>query len=242
MVTIVKHEWHQVDSQFAFELTKETLEEIYPDLDTDELEELWQSVENGEADLEEILGDAWENDIEIEWDRQYDDWWTDRKGGYDITYEYGDDDSWVEPNKEPDPTHKCTKCRWEGQSYNTRTQHFREDGTVIEDYYSSDEEAHHEKDVCPMCDSDTELTEAGIQAEKERQEREARWAKEAEEFEDALENDDELPVSCYSCNALHLESELLEMDGQYVCPSCGEGWVMKDDRTLDEGDDMDEDK
>ena len=37
MVTIVKHEWHQVDSQFAYELTKDVLEEIYPDMDEDEL-------------------------------------------------------------------------------------------------------------------------------------------------------------------------------------------------------------
>ena len=95
MVTIVKHEWHQIDSQFAFELTKDILEEIYPDMDEDELETLWQQVENNEADLDEIIQDAWDNDVELEWENQYDDWWTMRKGGYEITYEYGDEDSCV---------------------------------------------------------------------------------------------------------------------------------------------------
>jgi len=166
MVTIVKHEWHQVDSQFAFELEKDTLEEIYPDMDEDELEELWQQVVNGEADIDEIVNDAWNNDVEIEWDRQYDDWWTDRKGGYDITYEYGDEDSWHTPPAPAEPTHKCTKCKWVGQSYETDWQ-----------WPEDDEEGNKEpKKTCPMCESDTELTEAGVKEEQERKERQARWA------------------------------------------------------------------
>ena len=143
------------------------LGEIYPDLDEDEIAEKLQQIENGEIDVEEIVNDAWENDVDLDWDRQYDDFWTDRKGGYDVTYELGDESSWVEPEKEPEPTHKCTKCRWQGRSYETRTQFYREDGTVIEDYYESDEESHHDKEVCPMCDSDVELTEVGIKEEQE---------------------------------------------------------------------------
>ena len=87
MVTIVKHEWHSVDSQFAFELERELLEEIYPDMSKKDLKALLKEVANGEADLEQIFQDARDNDVEIEWDRDYDDWWTDRKGGYEITYE-----------------------------------------------------------------------------------------------------------------------------------------------------------
>ena len=189
MVTIVKHEWHSVDSQFAFELERELLEEIYPDMDEDELDALWEQVEAGEADLDEILNEAWNQGVDIDWDRQYDDFWTDRKGGYDITYEYGDESSWVEQPKEPEHTHKCTKCRWTGMSYNCDHNYLREDGSVIEDYWNSDEESTSTQDICPMCDSDTELTEAGIQDAKERAEREARWAKEAEEME---QNDDEI--------------------------------------------------
>ena len=28
--------------------------------------------------------------VDIDWDHEYDDWWTDRKGGYDITYDTTD--------------------------------------------------------------------------------------------------------------------------------------------------------
>ena len=87
MVQVMKHEWHQVDSQFLFDLTIDVLEEIYPDLSKKELKALLKEVANGEADLEQIFQDARDNDVEIEWDRDYDDWWTDRKGGYEITYE-----------------------------------------------------------------------------------------------------------------------------------------------------------
>jgi predicted Zn-ribbon and HTH transcriptional regulator len=219
MVTIVKHEWHQHDRQYAIELDESLLSEIYPDLDEDEIAQKLADIESGEVDYEEVLDDAYNNDVEIEWDFQYDDCWTDRKGGYDITYELGDEDSWVTPPKDPEPTHKCTKCKWVGQSYQTDSEYLREDGTVIEDYFSSEEESHSTKDTCPMCDSDTELTEVGL---KEKQEREARWAKEEEEADEA--------VPCYSCNEPHRESDLVEMSSQYICPSCGEGWVMMDQR------------
>ncbi len=188
MVTLVKHEWHQHDRQYAFELDESLLSEIYPDLDEDEIAEKLQQVEDGEIDVDEIVNDAYENDVDIDWDFQYDDCWTDRKGGYDVTYELGDSDSWVEPDKEPEPTHKCTKCRWTGQSYNTLTQYLREDGTPIEDYYSSDEESHDTKDVCPMCDSDVELTPEGVVREHEHTKR---MAEINAMFEDDEETDEE---------------------------------------------------
>ena len=171
MVTVVKHEWHQHDRQYAIELDEDLLSEIYPDLGPGEISHMLKNLEEGLLDVEDIINDAWENDVEIEWDFQYDDCWTDRKGGYDVTYEIGDEDSWVEPEKEPEPTHKCTKCRWTGQSYTTLTQYLREDGSVIENYWDSEEEAHDTKDVCPMCDSDVELTEIGQQEKADREKR-----------------------------------------------------------------------
>jgi len=171
MVTIVKHEWHQHDRQYAIELDEALLSEIYPDLDEDEIAQKLADIESGEVDYEEVISDAYDNDVEIEWDFQYDDCWTDRKGGYEVTYELGDESSWVEPEKEPEPTHKCTKCRWTGQRYNTLTQYLREDGSVIEDYYDSEEESHNTKDVCPMCDGELNLTEHGIVEEEERKKR-----------------------------------------------------------------------
>lgn len=183
MVTIVKHEYHQVDSQFAVEIDADILAEIYPDLTEDELDELLVQIETGYKDIDELVEEAIDAGVDLEWERQYDDWWTDRKGGYEVTYELGDDDSWHSPDTPPEPTHKCTKCRWTGQSYDTLTQHLREDGSVIEDYYTTDEESHSTKDVCPMCDSDLELTPEGVIKDQERKEREARWAEEMEEID-----------------------------------------------------------
>ena len=167
MVTIVKHEWHQHDRQYAIELDEALLNEIYPDMDDDEIANMLQQIENGDVSVDEVMEAAYDNDVDLEWDFQYDDCWTDRKGGYDVTYELGDESSWVEPDAPPEPTHKCTKCRWTGQKYNTANQYLREDGSVIENYFETDEESHSTKDVCPMCDSDVELTEEGkLQAER----------------------------------------------------------------------------
>jgi hypothetical protein len=182
MVTIVKHEWHQHDRQYAIEIDEALLSEIYPDLDEDEIAEKLKQIVDGEVDYEDVINDAYENDVEIEWEFQYDDCWTDRKGGYDVTYELGDEDSW---HSEPEPaphTHKCTNCKWTGQSYDAEWSWVAKDGTEIDD----------PRKVCPYCESDTELTEAGVIAEKESAERTARWAKEVEEEDEELVDEAEL--------------------------------------------------
>lgn len=92
MVTLVKHEWHQVDAQFSFELDEDILSEIYPDLDEDEIKSKLQQIADGEIDLDEVMSDAQDNSVDIDWDRQYDDWWTERKGGYEVTYELAEDE------------------------------------------------------------------------------------------------------------------------------------------------------
>jgi hypothetical protein len=171
MVTLVKHEWHQVDSQFAYELDVDTLAEIYPDMKKRELKQLMKQIESGEADVEEIINEAWNNDIEIEWERQYDDWWTDRKGGYEITYELGDEDSWHHTPPPPEPTHKCTKCKWVGQSYDADWKWEDENGNRYEE----------SKKICPMCESDTKLTEQGLKEEADRAKWDAEWAAENNE-------------------------------------------------------------
>jgi hypothetical protein len=87
MVQVMKHEWHQVDSQFLADIDVDLLMEIYPDLKKTEAKKLLKELENGEADLEQIIQDACDEGVEIEWDRDYDDWWTERKGGYEVTFE-----------------------------------------------------------------------------------------------------------------------------------------------------------
>ena len=163
MVTIVKHEWHQVDSQFAFELDEDTLAQIYPDLDDVEIAEKMRQIEEGDISVDEIIEDAYDEGVDIEWDRQYDDWWTDRKGGYEVTYELGDESSWHAPNTPPEPTHKCTKCKWTGQSYEA-------DWWWPEEHTTDDLELESKK-VCPYCESDLELTEHGKVEEEERKKR-----------------------------------------------------------------------
>jgi hypothetical protein len=155
MVTLVKHEWHQVDSQFTVEIDEDLLSEIYPDMDEDEIKQLLVDLENGDADIDELINDAWNNDVEIGWERQYDDWWTDRKGGYEITYELGDESSWHhEPEPDP-PTHKCTNCKYEGGPYDGKWRYEDKDGNELD-------EAVQE---CPYCESDLMLTEFGKQKE-----------------------------------------------------------------------------
>lgn len=171
MVTIVKHEWHQVDEQYAIELDESLLSEIYPDLDVGEIVSLMVRIENGEIDVADVMNDAWENDVEIDWEHQYSDCWTSRKGGYEVTYELGDEDSWVTPEKEPEPTHKCTNCKWTGQSYDAEWSWEDKDGNELED----------PRKICPYCESDTELTEHGIKEEKEQEERRKKWEKDEDE-------------------------------------------------------------
>ena len=182
MVTIVKHEWHQHDRQYAIEIDEALLSEIYPDKEEDEIKVILDGIIDGTYDYEDVINDAYENDVEIEWEFQYDDCWTDRKGGYDVTYELGDESSWHSEPEPPPHTHKCTKCKWTGQSYDAEWSWMDKDGNEIDD----------PRKICPYCESDTELTEAGVIAEKESAERSARWAKETEEEDEELVDKNEL--------------------------------------------------
>jgi hypothetical protein len=191
MVTVVKHEWHQHDRQYAIEIDEALLSEIYPDLDEDEIKQKLAGIESGDIDYEEVLDDANENDVEIEWEFQYDDCWTDRKGGYEVTYELGDESSWhVEPAP-PEHTHKCTKCKWVGQSYDAEWSWVYKGGKQLDESVK----------ICPMCDSNLVLTEAGVAEETERKEREARWATEVDGEE--------------TVDTIELEEALEELDAAY---------------------------
>lgn len=87
MALIIKSEWHQVERRFSFDLNEDLLSEIYPELNEAEIEEILQQIVDGELLFEEVLQDAYDNNVEIEWEWEDDDWWTDRKGGYEITYQ-----------------------------------------------------------------------------------------------------------------------------------------------------------
>lgn len=90
MVQIVKKEWHQVSREFVYELTIDDLEQIYSDAEPDELEKMLDDLKSGDLDVEDLVSDAWDADVYFDWDHVEDDWWTERKGGFDETYELGE--------------------------------------------------------------------------------------------------------------------------------------------------------
>ena len=91
MVSVVKSEWHQVEKRYGIEIDADMLTEIYPELDEGEIEAKLADLESGEEDVETIFTDALENSVDIDWDYlDEDDWWTDRKGGYEVTYQVKD--------------------------------------------------------------------------------------------------------------------------------------------------------
>ena len=88
MVSIVKSEWHQVEKRYAVDIDENLINEIYEDATVEEVEEIVRQLKDGELDVSTIIEDAYNNDVDLDWDwLDEDDWWTDRKGGYDVTYE-----------------------------------------------------------------------------------------------------------------------------------------------------------
>jgi len=212
MVTIVKHEWHQHDRQYAIELDEALLSEIYPDKEEDEIKVILDGIADGTYDYEDVLNDANENDVDIEWEFQYDDCWTDRKGGYDVTYELGDESSWhVEPEP-PKPTHKCSNCKWIGQSYDAEWTWVYKGGKKLDEAVKT----------CPMCDSNLVLTEAGILEENARKEREAKWKE-----EEMLDEEDEVLV-----DEAELEEALEELKAEFE--DLDAAFNVEDDDSLQE--------
>jgi hypothetical protein len=87
MVQVVKSEWHQVEKRYGIAIDEDVLSEIYPDSDESEIKLKLQQLESGELDFDEVLVDADEVGVYLDWEwLDQDDWWTDRKGGYEVTY------------------------------------------------------------------------------------------------------------------------------------------------------------
>ena len=144
MVTLVKHEWHQVEVRYALDLDEDLLSKIYPDMDEQDIASQLELIESGDISIEEVLDAAESNDVDIDWDHQEDDIWTVRKGGFEVTYEIGDEDSWRKVVEAESHTHKCSKCKWTGNNY---------DGVIVQ-VDATDGEPAQFKRVCQYCDSD----------------------------------------------------------------------------------------
>ena len=86
---IIKSEWHQVEKRYAIDIDENVINEIYEDATVEEVEEIIRQLKEGELDVSTVIEDASSNDVDFDWDwLDEDDWWTDRKGGYDVTYEF----------------------------------------------------------------------------------------------------------------------------------------------------------
>ena len=189
MVSVVKSEWHQVEKRYGIEIDADMLAEIYPELDEDAIEAKLAALESGDEDVEEVINDASNNDVDIDWDYlNEDDWWTDRKGGYDITYKV---EEWEVREDYVSPiTHKCKHCKWAGSKYDAQWSWEDSDGKELDEAIK----------ICPMCDSVLELTEVGVEEEAKDAANKAKWANMAEEtaeededlFEDTPERTAEL--------------------------------------------------
>jgi hypothetical protein len=92
MMKVIKSEWHSVEKRYGAEIDEDTLNDIYPDATVEEIEQKMADLASGDLSIETIMNDAYEEGIDIDWEwLDEDDWWTDRKGGYDVTYEVGDE-------------------------------------------------------------------------------------------------------------------------------------------------------
>jgi ribosomal protein L37AE/L43A len=130
--------------RYALDLDEDLLSEIYPDLDEQEIASKLELIESGDIPIEEVLDDAQNNDIEIEWLVQDEDMWSWRKGNFEVTYEIGDEDSWAKVEEDEPHTHKCSKCKWTGDQF---------DGVSVRIDVAEGEPAHVKR-VCQYCDSD----------------------------------------------------------------------------------------
>jgi hypothetical protein len=89
---VIKSEWHQVEKRYAIDIDENLINEIYEDATVEEIEEIIRQLQDGELEASSVIEDAYTNDVTIDWDwLDEDDWWTDRKGGYDVTYEVSND-------------------------------------------------------------------------------------------------------------------------------------------------------
>jgi hypothetical protein len=93
---IVRTEHHQVNSEFTYDIPEEDIAEAFGSVTR--FEEIishsgdgWNTP-RGDEPTDEELETFYEFIEGYDYDR-YDDWWTDRKGGYDVSYKVEGSDS-----------------------------------------------------------------------------------------------------------------------------------------------------
>ena len=93
-----KTEWHQVSSEFKYDCPDDAIIETFGSVDrfkellSHQEQEFNSKIEStGEKPTDEEDGKLWDFIGELDYERE-DDWWTDRKGGYDVTFNYNEDE------------------------------------------------------------------------------------------------------------------------------------------------------
>ena len=86
MIKVTKIEHHRVNSSYTAKLTLELLAEIYPDLEDFEVAKLMKNIASGKVKIDDVIEEAIDNDVELNWDPEKNDWWTVEKGGFDVTF------------------------------------------------------------------------------------------------------------------------------------------------------------
>jgi hypothetical protein len=88
MVAVTKIEHHSMDLYHTVEIDRDLFGEIYCDIEDEaEVDLMFLQFENGELDVGEVLDEASIQSVDIDWEFSHDDLWTDRKGGYEVSYE-----------------------------------------------------------------------------------------------------------------------------------------------------------
>ena len=93
MVKVIKSEWHQVEKQYFVEIDEAFLSIIYFDATEEEIAEKMAALQSGEMTIDELEADAEDVWYDLDWEYLDEDWWTERKGGYEVTYEIEDADN-----------------------------------------------------------------------------------------------------------------------------------------------------
>ena len=89
---VIKSEWHQVERRYAIVIDIDDVSNVFPENTKKQNKEVLKNLSSGEMSWEEFEDAASEQGIWFDWDwLDEDDWWTDRKGGYEITYEVQND-------------------------------------------------------------------------------------------------------------------------------------------------------
>jgi len=142
MVTVVKSEWHQIERRFGFEFDEDIIAEIYPDLDEEEIDEILEEIQNGERSIEDIIEAASANNVDLDWDwLDEDDMWTDRKGGYEVTYE-------VQESQEV--TELTSQASWPVEEYVSSTKNIDGEYPVTDTNEDEGEESEEVQWPFPM--------------------------------------------------------------------------------------------